>query len=151
MSSFVRVVRDLVLLVGRLVLGGLAVRQGWHRWQVEGVDAQTSALAAAGVPYPEVAGWAVTMVELVGGVLLLFGVLTPAVALLLAAEAVLALVWAGGGAPFLPGGGHEYAAVSGALALLLVGFGGGRVSVDRLFTAPEEEDDDLRYDESRAV
>ncbi len=150
MKTFVAVLRDLVLLLARVVLGGAAVLHGWRRWQLEGIEAQVQAFTAAGVPQPEAAAWAVTMLELVGGVLLVFGVLTPALALLFAVEAALSIVWmSGGNGPFVAEGGYEYAAMTGALALLLTVFGAGRASVDRLFHRPDGEDDELRYDETR--
>ncbi|RCK70078.1 DoxX family protein [Desertihabitans brevis] len=152
MKAFVRVLQDLVLLVARLVLGGVSLLHGWYRWQTVGVEGQTQQFATAGVPAPEVFAWGVTMVELIGGALLVFGLLTPLLGLVFAAQAVLSVVWVTGpNGPWVADGGFEYVAVMGALALVLAGFGAGRASIDALFRRPpaEDESDELRYDDTR--
>lgn len=146
MESFVRVLRDAVLLVARCVLGAVSLWHGWQHWRVDGLDAQVQAMTAQGVPYPQVVAWGFTMLELVGGSLLLFGVLTPVLGLLFALQAVLTLVWLDPGTV----GGVELVAVMGALALVLGAFGAGRAAIDQLFRRPEDPDhDELRYDETR--
>lgn len=153
MASFIRVLRDLVLLLARLTLAAVALRHGWQRWQSEGIDAQVQAMAAQGVPAPEVFGWGITMLELVGGALLVFGVLTPLLGLLFAVQALLTLVWIEDPSGWWSGvGGIEGVALMGALALVVMVFGAGRASIDQLFRRPADEtEDDLRYDEAKAV
>ncbi|SDD57683.1 DoxX family protein [Auraticoccus monumenti] len=146
MESFVRVLRDVVLLVSRCVLGAVALWHGWQHWRIDGLDAQVAAMTAQGVPQPQVVAWGFTMLELVGGALLVFGVLTPVLGLLFAVQAALTLFWLDPGTV----GGVELVAVMGALALVLAVFGAGRAAIDQLFRRPEEpEDDELRYDETR--
>ncbi len=140
MAKFLQVLRDLALLIARLGLGGILIAHGWRRWQVLKIPSQVAYLTQFGTPYPEVAAWGATILELVGGIFLVVGALTPLVAAAVVAQQVLTIGytnWYKG--PYLtdPQGGHlggyEYNVALGVLALLLVVFGAGRAAIDRLF------------------
>ncbi len=150
-----QVLRDLALLLARLGLGGILILHGWIRWQGtgQGVQKQVDYLTQFGVPYPTVAAWGAIILEIVGGLFLVVGALTPLVALAVLIEQVLIVAytnWYKG--PDLVNsdgtyaGGYEHNVALGLLALLLMVFGAGRISVDRLFRRPKsepDEDDDL--------
>lgn len=138
MAPFLTVVRTVALLLARVVLGGILLAHGWDRWQVRGVDSQVAYLQQFAVPYPSYAVGGAIGFELVGGVLLILGLLTPVVALAVVVEQVLIVAWTNWyRGPYLLDpeaayvGGWEYNAVIAALALLLAAFGAGLVSVDR--------------------
>lgn len=143
MAKTLQVLRDIALLLARFGLGGIMIAHGWRRWQQLGIDQQVAYLQNFQTPYPEVAVWGAVILELVGGIFLVVGALTPLVALAYLVEQALIISytnWHEG--PWIADGGWEYNVALGLLALLFLVFGGGRVSIDRLFRrAPADEDD----------
>jgi putative oxidoreductase len=153
MSSSLRVLRDLALLIARVGLGGVLFLHGWLRWQGpgQGVQRQIDYLNQFGTPYPQYAAWGAIFLELVGGIFLVVGALTPVVALAVLVEQILIIAytnWYKG--PDLVSsdgtyaGGYEYNLVIALLALLLAVFGAGRISIDGLFRRkkPDVDTDD---------
>ena len=153
MSGFLAVVRDLGLLVARLALGGILIAHGWTRWQGagQGVQRQIDYLSQFATPYPQYAAWGAIVLELVGGIFLIVGALTPLVALAVLAEQALIIAytnWYREWNLLNPdgtfNGGYEYNVALGSLALLFLVFGAGRISIDRLFrrNKPDADDDE---------
>lgn len=140
MAAFLRVVRDLALLIARIVTGVVLVAHGWHRWQIAGVDAQVAVLTDAGLPAPF--GLAVTAIifEMIGGTLLVFGLGTPVVGLGMVSMNVAIILTTKVDAGFYATtGGWEYNAILAALGLLILAFGSGRLGLDNLFLRPTGE------------
>jgi len=136
-EAFLKVVRDLALLVARIVAGVTLVAHGWHRWQGTGLERQAELLTDAGLP--SAAGLAVTVVifELVGGVLLAFGLATPLIGLgMVVMNAAIILTTKQDAGFYVSDGGWEYNAILAALGLLLLAFGSGRAGLDHLFIRP---------------
>lgn len=133
--------RDLVLLISRAVLGLVLILHGWTRWGGgSGIDTQVAYLRDNGVPEPVLLAWGATLLELAGGIFLIFGALTPLVAAAVVAEYVCIIVflaWRHG--PFLADKGYEYPATMAAFALIFVVFGAGRLAVDALLRRPKDE------------
>lgn len=147
MSSFLKVVRDLALLIARIALGGVMLAHGWRRWQVDGVANQIEYLQQFDTPYANWAAWGSIILELVGGLFLIVGVLTPLVALAFVVQQVLIIVWAKWFAgPYLTDGGWEYNLILAALGLLFLVYGAGRVSVDQLFRSGGAKDEPVDED-----
>jgi putative oxidoreductase len=151
MSTSLRVLRDIALLIARVGLGGILILHGWIRWQGQGqgVQKQIDYLTQFGTPYPEVAAWGGILLELVGGIFLVVGALTPFVALAVLVEQILIIAytnWYRG--PDLVSsdgtyaGGYEYNLALALIALLLVVFGAGRIAVDQLFRRKKVDADD---------
>lgn len=151
MSASLRVLRDIALLIARVGLGGILILHGWIRWQGpgQGVQKQIDYLTQFGTPYPEVAAWGGILLELVGGIFLVVGALTPFVALAVLVEQILIIAytnWYRG--PDLVNsdgtyaGGYEYNLALALIALLLVVFGAGRIAVDQLFRRKKVDTDD---------
>src|SRR6478609_2775760 len=152
MMKFLAGLRSIALLIARVALGGIMIAHGFDRWQIRKVASQIDYLNQYGVPYADVAAWGSIVLELVGGIFLVFGALTPLVALVVVAEQVLIIAyisWRRG--PWLLNaqntyvGGYEYNVALGSLALLIAVFGGGAISIDRLFRRKktvEDEDDE---------
>lgn len=148
MTGFMHVLRDIALLAARLVLGTVMVLHGWQRWQIEGIGRQVEIFTQAGVPSPTIFAWGSTILELAGGLLLVFGLLTPIVAFLFVLEAVLSIVFvSGANGPMLGNQGWEYAAVIAAVSLILTVFGAGRAAVDQLFRRSPDSYSDLEDDD----
>lgn len=125
--------RDIALLLARVVLGVVLVAHGWQKVNEWGMDGTAASFDKMGVPAPTLSAWFAAAVELVGGVLLILGALTPIVALLVVANMAGAFwfVHKDGGV-FAAKGGWELVAVIAAAALALAGAGAGRLSVDGL-------------------
>lgn len=151
MVKFLAGLRSIALLIARVALGGILIAHGFDRWQVHKVASQIDYLNTYGVPYAEWAAWGAIVLELVGGIFLVVGALTPIVALAVVAEQVIIIAyitWRRG--PWLLDGqnhyvgGYEYNVALGSLALLIAVFGAGALSVDRLFKRkkPIEDEDD---------
>ena len=81
MEAFLRVVRDIALLIARIVTGVILVAHGWYRWQITGVDLQVVVLEGSGLPAAQGLAIATVIFEMVGGALLVFGLATPLVGL----------------------------------------------------------------------
>jgi putative oxidoreductase len=151
MSTTLQILRDLALLIARLGLAAILILHGWIRWQGpgQGVRRQIDYLSQFGVPYPAVAAWGAITVEIIGGLLLAVGALTPLVALAVLIEQILIIAYTNWykGPDLLNSdgtyaGGYEYNVALGLLALLLMVFGAGRISVDQLFRRPKVEADE---------
>lgn len=125
---------DLGLLLSRLALGAVFAAHGYQKVFQFGLDGVSQSFAGMGVPYPGIAGPVVAFVELIGGVLLALGALTPLVGVALAIDMLVAavLVHLPQGL-FVDQGGWELVGALGAGALALAAVGAGRFSVDGLF------------------
>lgn len=144
MEAFLRVVRDIALLIARIVAGVILVAHGWHRWQITGIDHQVTLLTDAGLPAPFGLAIAVVIFEMIGGTLLVFGLGTPVIGLGMAAMNIAIIVTTKVDAGFYATtGGWEYNAILAGLGLLLMAFGSGRLGLDHLFLAPADEQGQL--------
>lgn len=128
-------------------LGAILLLHGTRRWQA-GVQAQVDYLTRFDTPYPRGAAWVGITFEVVGGVFLILGALTPLIGAAVVAQQVLTICWTNYyRGPDLLGldgsyhGGFEYNVALAALGLLFVAFGGGVVSLDPVFRChqPTEE------------
>ncbi len=161
MSSFLQ---NFGLLIARLGVGGILLLHGITHWTGanQGVANLTARYAQAAAPYATAAAWATILFELVGGVFLIVGALTRFVGAGLVILSVLSICyfsfWAGPDLLKADGsynGGYEYDVALGLLGLLFFVFGGGAVSIDRLFRRKkpdaEIEDDTPNTDASRPL
>ncbi len=149
MKSFLRVVRDIALLLARIVMGVVLLAHGWHRWQVMTVPREVALLDAAGLDFATTIVWLVIAFEIVGGILLIFGLATPLVGLgiiLLNGATILLMK----DEFYAHQQGWEYNAVQGVVGLLLLAHGSGRAGLDNLFLRPKDEDGELIVDEHEA-
>ncbi len=133
MKAIIKVVQDIGLLVARVVLGLILVGHGWHRFTT-GIGATVTTLTQNGLPEPQLFAWGATVLEVIGGVLLIFGLLTPIVAAFVVAEQVMVIAWLRWqNGLWQETNGMEYPIALATLALVLVVFGAGRTGVDVLF------------------
>jgi putative oxidoreductase len=124
-----RAVQDVLLLLGRLVVGVVLIAHGLQKL-TQGVPGTAEGFAQMGIPVPEIAAVFAMAAEIGGGALLILGLLTPLAALLpVVVMAGAAVVHAGSGL-FVSEGGWEFAATLGAAALVLGAVGPGRLSAD---------------------
>ncbi|WP_299036417.1 DoxX family protein [uncultured Pseudokineococcus sp.] len=129
-------VRDIALLLARVLVGVVLVAHGWDKLAVQGVSGTAGFMASLGVPAPEVAAVVLAVLELVTGVLLVLGAATVVASALVLVDMAAAywLVHRGSGV-FVDGGGWELVGVIAAVALALLGAGPGRASLDHLVGA----------------
>jgi putative oxidoreductase len=119
---------DLGLLLLRVAIGGVMLAHGLQKFGLlggPGLDGITGFFANLG--FRPARGWAslVAVVEAVGGVFLMLGLLTPAAGLLIAADLLVAIVVVHWPRFWSQDGGLEFPLpiAAGALALALVGPG----------------------------
>ncbi|MDA3631090.1 DoxX family protein [Saccharopolyspora sp. WRP15-2] len=122
-------VRDFFAFIGRLGIGIILIAHGWQKVFDYGLDAVGRSFAEMHVPLPQVSAWFAGLVELVGGIFLVIGLLLPLVGILVAIEMAGAIVLV-----HLPHGlfspeGFELPLAIGVAALAL-GFNGGGWSID---------------------
>lgn len=104
----------------------------------EGIGGFAGFLVSLGVPLPSVAAWVVTMVELVGGLLLLVGLFVRYAAVLIAADMVVAtlLVHLPNGFA-VSDGGYEFTFLLALASISLVLSGPGVLSLERALLGGE--------------
>ena len=128
--------QDIALLVGRFALGIVLIAHGWQKLFTFGISGAAASFEQMGVPLPTVSASFAVVVELLGGVLLIIGLVVPLVGLLVAVDMAGALIFVH--APngiFVGDGGYELVLVIGVLALMFAGLGAGRYAVDGLLHA----------------
>ncbi|HEY0238068.1 MAG TPA: DoxX family protein [Friedmanniella sp.] len=126
---------DLGLLVLRLGLAAIMLAHGYQKLFIQGggsFTATQTGFAQLGLPLPQVAGIVIIILELVGGIAMVFGVLTVIVGLCYAA-AMAAAIWYVHlrNGFFVAANGYEFAGLTGVVALVLAISGAGRISLDR--------------------
>jgi putative oxidoreductase len=121
----------------RLALGGIVLVHGLGKLlsvgpaAVEGgVDGFAGYLMSLGVAFPEVAAWAVTIVETVGAVLILLGILTRYVAALVVID-MAGAIWFAHLPQGLVASGGELPIALGLVGIAVILSGPGRLSVER--------------------
>ena len=126
---------SLGLLVLRLAVGVIFIAHGAQKVFVFGFAGVGGSFADMGVPFAEVVGPMVGLLELIGGALLVLGLVTRVIAAALAVTMVVAtlLVHLSAGI-FVTEGGYEFTLLLGASTLALVLAGAGRFSLDAALT-----------------
>lgn len=125
------IVRDVALLVARVLLGVVLIAHGLQKFGEWTIDGTAQAFGQMGVPLPGIAAPVAAVVELLGGVLLLVGAFSAVTGLIVALHmgvaAVLAHVSNG---VFIENAGWELVGLIAAAALAVGVAGAGRYSVD---------------------
>lgn len=127
------VLTDLALLVSRVALGVILVAHGWQKLNEWTLAGTAGAFSDMGIPAPTAAATFATGVEMIGGVALIIGILTPVVALLNLVNLVgaLLLVHAPNGVFVTDNGFELVLALSAGLVTIAI-LGAGKFSIDRL-------------------
>ncbi|MGW0762421.1 DoxX family protein [Streptomyces sp. NPDC002814] len=128
---------DTGLLLLRLAVGAVFIAHGWGDASQEGgAGANVANYRDAGIPLPELSAWFGAYMQLIGGIVVLFGALTRLIGAGFAVVMAGALVFVHRGEPLVigqDGSGSGFAFIMLAASLALLGTGGGRFSVDRVF------------------
>jgi putative oxidoreductase len=123
---------DTGIAILRVVVGLVFLMHGVQKVFQFGFAGVTGAFSQMGVPLPGIAGPFVAILELLGGLALIIGLLTRPIAMLLAAEMVVAVVLVHLRSGFFLPNGFEFALTLAAASLALALTGPGALSVDAL-------------------
>lgn len=127
---------DTALLVLRLMIGLAFLLHGLDK--VGDIGAVKDSFTGLGIPLPELMAPLVTFTELLGGIALMVGLLTPLVGLALAVNMLVAwLTVHTGKGFFVAEGGPELVLVLGVAALAIAIAGAGRFSLDAVLGIAE--------------
>ena len=132
MAAFKRIFRDLMLLVTRFCVGVMLILHGVDRWQ-GGVEVQLNELSKHHIPHAELLTIATTVFEIIGGILLIFGLLTRFIGLGMMVQNVFIIFAIKFQQGFFLPDGFEFNLALAVIGLLLLTFGSGRIAVDQLF------------------
>lgn len=121
---------DLALLILRVIVGLIFFMHGWQKVFQYGLAGVSQGFAGMGVPLPGVTGPFIALLELIGGIALIVGVLTPVFAALLACDMVGAILLVHLKAGFFLPDGYEFALSLLGASLALALAGAGEYSVD---------------------
>ncbi|MET7327375.1 DoxX family protein [Nonomuraea sp. NPDC005650] len=130
-----RVVFDVAALIARVVTGVIFLAHGLQKWD-GGLGATGQAFRGMGIPMPELAATFASVIETVGGLFLILGLLVRLVGFLLLVNMLGAIAYVHAGHGVLStAGGWELPGALAALALLFLALGGGRLGIDGIFAA----------------
>ena len=138
MKAFIRVLKDIALMLTRIVMGVIMVTHGWHRWQNEGITAEANILEHAGIPNPGLMVWLLIGFEVIGGIFLIFGLATPVIGLGLVVLNIGIILTLRSHTFYVHDSGWEYNAVMTIVGLVLMTHGAGRIGLDNLFRTPKD-------------
>ncbi|MBJ7289329.1 DoxX family protein [Williamsia sp.] len=123
--------RDIATLLARVGLGVVFLAHGLQKLNVWGYSGTKAAFDGMGAPMPGVSAFLATWIEILGGIALIAGVLTPVVGILLFLDMVGAYFIAhSGNGIWVADGGYEFVLALGAGSLLIAAVGAGKFSVD---------------------
>jgi putative oxidoreductase len=129
-------VADVAFLLGRVLLGVILIAHGWQKLVTNGIKGTSAFFDQSGVPMPTLSAWFAAIVELVGGAALVVGFLVPVAAALVVLDMLGAYLFVHvGQGLFIDKGGFELVGLIAAGALLLLGAGSGRYSIDHVLRA----------------
>jgi uncharacterized membrane protein YphA (DoxX/SURF4 family) len=118
---------SLSLLVLRVTVGAVFLAHGIQKFQ-GGVDGVAGFFDKVGIPMASLMAWVVTVVETLGGALLILGLATQLSAALLAFVMIVAVVMVKAGKGFISGYELDVALFASCVALMLQG--AGKYSID---------------------
>ena len=127
---------DVGLLALRGVMGIVFLMHGGQKLFIQGLPAVTAFMASLGIPLSGIAGPLVAVVEFLGGIALVSGVLTRWAGLLLVCDMAVAIVTVHLRNGFFMPRGFEYplTLLAGLLAVVLIG--PGRLALQELWKPP---------------
>jgi putative oxidoreductase len=125
--------RDVALLVARLLLGTIMFAHGYQKLMIDGLGRTTQGFESMSIPVAIVSAAFVTVIEIVGGILVILGALLTVVAAFYLVVMVGAAVFVHiPNGVFVEHNGWELVGAIAALLLTLAAAGSGRFGVDHV-------------------
>lgn len=122
---------DIALVLTRVIFAVVMVAHGWEKMFIKGIGRTTEGFEKLDIPLAIVSASFVTVLEVAGALLLLFGAFTTIVCGLYLFQFIGAIVFVHGqNGLFISNGGAEYVMIICACVLALAAAGPGRYSVD---------------------
>jgi putative oxidoreductase len=128
---------DRALLVLRLVIGTIFIMHGYQKVFQMGIGNVTGMFSHMGIPLAAVFGPLVAVLELVGGLALLFGAFTRVAGALLACDMLGAIIFVHGKGGFFAPKGIEFVLANFGMSLALALAGAGAFSLDAMLARRE--------------
>lgn len=125
---------DIAMLVLRLVLGAVFITHGHAKLFGMGFSGVTGFFTSIGVPLPGVAAPFIALLEFIGGIALVLGVLTRVVAFLLACDMLGAMIFVHAAHGYSAPKGVETVLGNFGMAVAIALIGAGAYSVDALLS-----------------
>jgi putative oxidoreductase len=125
---------DRALLVLRLVLAAIFIVHGYQKVFGYGISGVIGAFTKMGVPLPGIVAPLVAVVELVGGIALLFGAFTRVAAFLLACDMLGAIIFVHAKNGFSAPKGVEAVLGNLGMAVAVALLGAGAYSIDAMLS-----------------
>jgi putative oxidoreductase len=123
---------DLALFILRIVIGVVFIAHGWQKLFTFGPAGAGAGFASMGVPFPNIMGPIVGVIEILGGVALIFGMLTQLASLCLACDVAGAIIFFHAKHGFFVPAGVEFVLSLLAAVVALGLAGAGEYSIDAL-------------------
>lgn len=123
----------------RVVVGIVFLLHGGQKFFVFGLGGTADIMSKLGIPFASLVAGVVIAAELLGGLAILFGVVTRWAGLVLAIEMVVAILVARINGGFFAPYGFEFELTLLGACLTLAALGSGGVSLDRLIRPPRQE------------
>lgn len=133
--SSMKLANSFVMLAARVILGLVLIAHGWQKFSEWTIAGTTQSFEGMGVPAASIAAPAAAIIELVGGILIILGLLTRFAGGLVALQMVGAGIFANhfSSGIFVSDGGWELIGIIATAGLMLVAAGPGMHSLDQLF------------------
>ena len=143
MRHVVGFLQNFTLLLVRIAFGLLLITHAWHRWDQVGMAKEIAYLSEHHIAQPTLLAWGALLLEAVGGLLFVVGLMVPRVAIALVVQNVLTIVWLKWPNGLLGAStGFELNLVQGLLALVFVFYGSGRAGLDAVLFRRRGEDNE---------
>ncbi|MDN6156280.1 MAG: DoxX family protein [Corynebacterium casei] len=139
-SSFKSPVESAGFLIARIILGSVLIAHGWQKFNEWTIAGTTEAFNGMGVPAAGIAAPIASVVELVGGILILIGLITRIAAGLVVLQMIGAGIWGGHFASgvMIDGNGWELVMTIAAGAVIFLTAGPGQYAADRFIFKNKE-------------
>ncbi|MDP9178793.1 MAG: DoxX family protein [Gemmatimonadota bacterium] len=125
--------RETGIALVRIILGVVFFAHGYLKFFKMGMDGAVGFFTSLGIPFPALAAWGVTLLEMIGGIALILGIFTPVIAVLFAIDMAGAIFFAKRGQGFFAPKGYEFELTLLVASVALALTGPGAFSLKNVF------------------